>query len=60
MIKSYLVLCKLTEIFDFEPYFTNLGAPSATNTLKDLLFSFAVHKNSSTVLELPKVKMTSL
>ena len=38
----------------------NLGAPSATNTRNDLFFSFAAHRNSSTVLELPRVKITSL
>lgn len=39
---------------------TNLGAPSATNTRNDLFFSFAAQRNSSTVLELPKVNITSL
>lgn len=41
-------------------HFYNLGAPSATKTRKDLFFSFAAHRNSITVLELPKVKITSL
>lgn len=39
---------------------TNLGAPSATNTRNDLFFSFAAKRNSNTVLELPKVNITSL
>lgn len=39
---------------------TNLGAPSAMNTRNDLFFSFAAQRNSITVLELPKVNITSL
>jgi hypothetical protein len=38
----------------------NLGAPSATNTRKDRFFSFAAYRNSFTVLERPRVRMTSL
>lgn len=39
---------------------TNLGAPSATKTRKDLFFSLAAQRNSITVPELPKVSITSL
>lgn len=41
-------------------WYYDLGAPSATNTRNDLFFSFAAQRNSTTVLELPKVNITSL
>jgi hypothetical protein len=39
---------------------TNLGAPSSTDTRNDRFFSFTAYKNSFTVLEQPRVRMTSL
>ena len=36
-----------------------LGAPSATNIRDDFFFTFVTQRNSKTVLELPKVNITS-